>query len=99
MENVCLKGTAEEDVTPPGGEALGRNFHVIHYERIIKYSYWYGQECLATRGWKSDSVKNLVYMICDGGCDSNLDMDLILFIMYEWDEEDGMDALPTIHVR
>ena len=78
MDNVCLEGTEETNVTSPSREALGRNFYVRNFERIRKSPQRYEPLFGAAREWKSDSVASLVYMNQDGDIISNVDMYNIL---------------------
>ena len=86
MNNVRPDGTEDQYITSPSGEALGRNIHVSRSERIINSPQRYNPGFGAARNWNNDDVASIVYMIQDRDLDSNVDMDDILSLLFEWDE-------------
>ena len=99
MENVRPEGTEDQYITYPGGEALGRSFHVRRFECIRKYPHWYDPGFGADREWKNDNVASIVYMIQYGYLNRNIYTDDILSLLSEWDAEDFMDTPSTFHMR
>ena len=99
MDNVHPEGTEDKYVISPSGEALGRNVHLRNSERIRNSPQCYGPGFEAAREWNNGTVASIVYMIQDGDLNSNLDMDKILLLLDEWDSEDCMDAISTLHMR
>ena len=99
MDNMCPEGTEDQYVTPPSGEALGRNFHVRRSECIRNSPLRYNPGFRAAREWKNDAVASIVYMIQDRGIDSNVDTDDILLLLAEWDAEYCMDTPSMFHMR
>ena len=81
MENVCPEGTEDQYVTYPSGEALVRNVHVRHSERIINYSHRYIPGFGHAREWNNDAFASIVYMIQNGDLNSNVDTDDILSLL------------------
>ena len=81
------------------GRNLGRNVHIRRSKHIRKYPQWYNPVFRASREWKSDSVKSLVYMLQIGYCYGNVEMDDILYLLYYWYSEDCMDATLKLHMR
>ena len=99
MGNVCPEGTEYQSVTYPSEEALVRNVHVRHYERIRKHPQQYDPVFGASRQWKNDSVTSIVYMIQDGDLNKNVDTNDIIWLLAEWDTEYCMDMPSTFHMR
>ena len=81
MDNVRLDGTADQYVTSPSAEALGRNFHVRCFERIRKSPQRYEPGLRDYIEWKNDAVASMVYMIQDGYFNNNVDTDDILLLL------------------
>ena len=93
------KGTEDQSVTYTSGEALGRNVHVRRSKRIRNSPQRYNPGFRASREWKNDAVRSIVYMIQDGDYDSNVDTDDILSLLPDWDVEDCMDMQSMFHMR
>ena len=85
MDNMCPDGNENQYITSPSGETLGRNVNVRRSECIRNYPQRYNPGFGAARKWKNYSVASIVYMIQDGGFDSNVDTDDILSLLAEWD--------------
>ena len=83
MENERPWGTQYQSITSPSGKYLGRDVHVRRSNRIIKLPQRYDPGFGETREWRRDAVASLFYIIRDVYCDSNVDMDNILFLLYE----------------
>ena len=96
---MCPDVNENQYVTCPSGEALGRNVNVRHSERIRNSPQWYNPGFESAREWKNDSVARIVYMIQDGGFDSNVDTDDILSLLAQWDAEYCMYTPSTFHMR
>ena len=99
MENVCPEKTDDEYITSPSGDALGRNVHMRHSERIRNSPQRYNPGFGAAKEWKNDAVASIVYMIQDRNFNSNVDTDDILSLLDEWYAEDCMDTPSTFHMR
>ena len=99
MDNVCPDGNENQYVTSPSGESLVRNVNVRRFEHIRNSPQRHNPGFGAAREWKNDAVSSIVYMIQDTDFDSNVDTDDILSLLAEWDAEDFMDTLSTLHMR
>ena len=78
---------------------MGKIFNVRFSERIRKSPQRYNPGFGAARDWKNDAVASIVYMIQDRDFDSNVDTDVILSLLSDWDAEDFMDTPSTFHMR
>ena len=99
MDNVRPEGTADQSITSDYGEALGRNVNVRRSERIRSSLQRYNPGFGAAREWKNYDVASIVYMIQDRNLDINVDTDIILSLLAEWDTEDCMETPSTFHMR
>ena len=99
MYNVRPKGTEDQPVTSPSGEALGRNVHVRHPKRIIRSLQPYDPGFGADIQQKNNSVTNIVYMIQDEDLNSNVDTYDMLQLLVEWNAEYSTDSQLEFHMR
>ena len=67
--------------------------------RIRKYPQRYDPGFGASRDWENGSVTSLVYMICDGVYDTNVDTNNILYLLAEWYSEYFIDTPSILLMR
>ena len=85
MKNERPDGNENQYVTSPSGESLGRNVNVRLYERIRNSPQWYNPGFGAAREWKNGAVASIFNMIQYRYFDGNVDTDVILLLLDEWD--------------
>ena len=83
MDNMCPDGNENQYVTYTSGKTFGRNVNMRHSKCIRNYPQRYNPG--AAREWKNNAVESIVYMIQDRDFDSNVDTDVILSLLSDWD--------------